>query len=145
MLTPGSAARAADRVIPAEDAASATLVTGGDLGGVYHRLEAGGSLDFPTPGPATIIVEVRRRLPAAGARPPGVRVPLFGDGVRILELVAGQPAARGTKVHDGRGGLLSGPDLATLTVPASGRQLTVRSPAGSPDLLIQVRSDSRAR
>ena len=133
---------AGDRLIAAEDATSAALVTGGGVSGVFHRVEPGRSLHFATPGPATLTVEVRRRLPAVGARPPGVRVALLGDGTQMLELVAGQPAVAGAKVHDGRGGALSGPDLATVTVPAGGKRLTVRAPADSPDLLVQVRTDA---
>ena len=111
---------------------------------MYHRLEPGGSLDFATPGPATLTVEVRRRLPAVGPRPPGVPVRVLGDGGLVLELVAGQPAVAGAKVHDGRGGALSGPDRATVTVPAGGARLTLEAPAGGTDLLVQVRTDGVA-
>jgi len=138
------AASAADTLVPAADAASATLVTGGNLSGVYHRLEPGGSLDFATTGPATLIVEVRRRLPAVGDRPPGVKVRVLGDGALVMELVAGQPAVAGTRIHDGRGGTLSGPDRATVTVPAGGERLTLEAPAGGTDLLVQVKTDAAA-
>lgn len=131
-------------MVAADDAASAALVTGGGVSGVFHRVEAGGSLDFTTPGPANLTIEVRRRLPAVGKRPAGVRVALLGDGAPVLELVAGQAAITDAKVHDGRGGALSGPDLATVTVPAGGRRLTVRAPADSPDLLVRVRTDAPA-
>lgn len=131
-------------MVAADDAASAALVTGGGVSGVFHRVEPGRSLDFATPGPATLTVEVRRRLPAVGDHPAGVRVALLGDGVQVLELIAGQPAVEGAKVHDGRGGALSGPDLATVTVPAGGKRFTVRAPADGPDLLVQVRTDAPA-
>lgn len=137
-LGPG-AASAEDRIIAAEDATTAALLTGGGVSGVFHRVEAGRALHFATPGPATLTVEVRRRLPAVGGRPPGVRVRLLGDGSPVMELVAGQPAVAGAKVHDGRGGAVSGPDLATVTVPEGGERLSVQAPAGSPDLLVQVR------
>jgi hypothetical protein len=117
---------------------AAVLVTGGGVGGVHHRVEAGQSLSFPTPGPATVSIEVRRRLPAVGPRPPAVRVTLLGDGAEVMALIAGQPAATGASIHDGRGGALSLPDKATLTVPAGGGRLTVRSPGGAPDLFVRV-------
>ena len=117
---------------------AAVLVTGSGIGGVYHRVEAGQALSFPTPGPASVSVEVRRRLPTVGPRPPAVRVTLLGDGVPVMDLVAGQPPLAGASIHDGRGGALSMPDEARLTVPAGGGRLTVRNPAGSPDLFVRV-------
>ena len=139
------AALAEPELLTPTDATGAALVTGGGLSGVFHRIEPGQSLDFATPGFATLTVEVHRRLPAVGARPAGARVQVLGDGNPVMEIIAGQPALPGAKVHDGRGGAVSGADRATVKVPADGRRLTLVAPSTGLDLLVQVRGDATPR
>ncbi len=134
----GGAAQAADELAATRPDA-AVLVTGGGVTGVFYRLEPGSELSFDTAGPSTLEVEVRRRLPSVGARPDAVRIDVLGDGQRFMEIVAGQVAVEGPSINDGRGGALSGPDRATVTVPDGGARLTLRAPPGSPDILVRVR------
>lgn len=106
---------------------------------IYYPLDAGGTLEYDTPGPAEVIVHVRTRLSDALNEVEPAILEVYGDGVyKVIDIVADEGPVQGGVIYDARGGVPSGADGATITVPSGGKVLTLKAPADGPDFLVRV-------
>ncbi len=104
----------------------------------YHLIRAGSQLDFDTPGPLEVKVDIRQRLASANQKADG-ELRAVGDSVHPIMTITVQGAAEGNgQINDAYGGIPSKADHAEITVPAGGSMLSLIAPSGGGDFFVRV-------
>ena len=97
----------ADEEVAPMNSATQVLVMGPSGETVMYPLDAGTTLDFDTPGPTRLVVEVRRRFATDAASIEPASIDALGDGTRIMSVRVAKGPQKGGTIFDAKGGFVS--------------------------------------